>query len=179
MAWWKHHQNTPVLAEKLEPGGLRRKLRHLAQLLLVNQNGDGGPGPRREWGPGPPQIAAPVGGRGAGCPPYGGGLAARERPSRRSRTYPPTPEREARQARPPRPQGRFKRVAIRDGRLSDYDDCRVKSRGCSMIAVNAGTSPNPNATGQAGSAWRGNPPRIIAPQRREPGCSRQMLPRLE
>jgi len=66
MAWWKHHQNTPVLAEKLEPGGLRRKLRHLAQLLLVNQNGDGGPGPRREWGPGPPQIAAPVGGRGAG-----------------------------------------------------------------------------------------------------------------
>ena len=129
MAWWKHHQNTPVLAEKLEPGGLRRKLRHLAQLLLVNQNGDGGPGPRREWGPGPPQIAAPVGGRGAGCPPYGGGLAVRERPSRRSRTYPPTPEREARQARPPRPQGRFKRVAIRDGRLSDYDDCRVKSRG--------------------------------------------------
>ena len=159
MAWWKHHQNTPVLAEKLEPGGLRRKLRHLAQLLLVNQNGDGGPGPRREWGPGPPQIAAPVGGRGAGCPPYGGGLAARERPSRRSRTYPPTPEREARQARPPRPQGRFKRVAIRDGRLSDYDDCRVKSRGCSMMAVNAGTSPNPNATGQAGSAPTRSGPR--------------------
>jgi len=68
MAWWKHHQNTPVLAEKLEPGGLRRKLRHLAQLLLVNQNGDGGPGPRREWGPGPPQIAAPVGGKRRGLP---------------------------------------------------------------------------------------------------------------
>src|SRR6516164_10028392 len=94
----------PVLAEKLEPGGLRRKLRHLAQLLLVNQNGDGGPGPRSEWGPGPPQIAAPVGGRGAGCPPYGGGLAVRERPSRRSRTIrlPPSARRARRAPRGPK-----------------------------------------------------------------------------
>jgi hypothetical protein len=57
----KEARPPPVLAEKLEPGSLRRKLRHLAQLLLVNQNRDSGPGPRREWGPGPPQIAAPVG----------------------------------------------------------------------------------------------------------------------